>query len=192
VTDPRARLTTLLAPVVQGVGADLEDLQVSPAGRRRLVRVVVDKDGGVSLDDVADVSRVLSEALDDIDAREPALLEGAYVLEVSSPGVDRPLTLARHWRRNAGRLVQASLRAGGSVTGRVVRVDGDGDDARVVLSVDGAERELALTELSRGTVQVEFDRKGGPDEAQLDDDADDEIDDDDDEQSDDDGEQEAR
>ena len=84
------RLTQLLAPVVTASGHDLEGLEVTPAGRRRVVRMVVDRDGGVSLDDVADVSRAVSEALDDIDAREPALLGGAYVLEVSSPGCRPP------------------------------------------------------------------------------------------------------
>ncbi len=151
----RARLLTLLAPVVEATGADLEDLAVQAAGRRSVVRVVVDRDGGVSLDDVADVSRALSEALDDIDAREPALLGGAYVLEVSSPGVDRPLTEPRHWRRNASRLVKAVLTDGGEVTGRVLRVE---DDTTVVLDVAGAEQALPLAGVARGLVQVEFGR----------------------------------
>ena len=155
----RARLLTLLAPVVEATGADLEDLAVQAAGRRSVVRVVVDRDGGVSLDDVADVSRALSEALDDIDAREPALLGGAYVLEVSSPGVDRPLTEPRHWRRNASRLVKAVLRDGGDVTGRVLRVE---DDTTLVLDVAGTEASLPLADVARGLVQVEFDRPGAP------------------------------
>ncbi len=178
----RARLRTLLAPVVEGLGADLEDLQVSPAGRRRVVRVLVDRDGGVSLDDVADASRALSDALDDIDAREPDLLGGSYVLEVSSPGVDRPLTEPRHWRRNTARLVRTVLRDGGAVTGRVLR----SDEQQVVLDVDGTERVLALADVARGHVQVEFDRPGGSgagdgaDDEPEDDDADlsDDLDDD--------------
>lgn len=145
-----ARLSQLLAPVVAGTGHDLEDLAVTPAGRRRVVRVLVDKDGGTTLDDIADVSRALSEALDDVDAREPALLEGAYVLEVSSPGVDRPLTEPRHWRRNAGRLVRAVLRDGGTAEGRIEAVDDDG------VTVGG--RRLAYDALARGAVQVEFSR----------------------------------
>ena len=151
---PGTRLASLLRPVLEAAGADLEDLSVSPAGRRRVVRVVVDRDGGVSLDDVAELSRLLSEALDDVEAREPALLGGAYVLEVSSPGVDRPLTEPRHWRRNVGRLVRAVLRDGTDVTGRVLRLDGEA----VVLDVDGTERVLPLTEVARGLVQVEFGR----------------------------------
>ena len=156
---PGDRLAGLLRPVLATAGADLEGLTVSPAGRRRVVRVVVDRDGGITLDDVADLSRLLSEALDDVDAREPALLGGAYVLEVSSPGVDRPLTEPRHWRRNAGRLVAAALHDGTGVTGRVLRLDGDA----VVLDVAGSERVLPLAQVARGLVQVEFGRTS-PDE----------------------------
>src|SRR5690348_729656 len=101
----RARLVQLLAPAVEATGHDLEDLTVSPAGRRKVVRVVVDKDGGITLDDVAEVSRVVSDLLDSPEGEE--LLAGAYTLEVTSPGVDRPLTEARHWRRSVGRLVKA-------------------------------------------------------------------------------------
>ncbi len=154
--DPVARLTQLLEPVVGESGYDLEDLSVTPAGRRRVVRALVDKDGGVSLDDIADVSRALSEALDDIDAREPALLEGAYVLEVSSPGVDRPLTEPRHWRRNVKRLVVATLADGSTETGRLVAADENG--------VTLGERTLTWSELTSGAVQVEFSRKGDTEE----------------------------
>ena len=156
---PGDRLAGLLRPVLAAAGADLEGLTVSPAGRRRVVRVVVDRDGGITLDDVAELSRLLSEALDDVDAREPALLGGAYVLEVSSPGVDRPLTEPRHWWRNVSRLVVAALHDGTGVTGRVLRVEGEA----VVLDVDGAERVLPLAQVARGLVQVEFDRTGRDD-----------------------------
>lgn len=153
------RLAELLAPVVAGAGYDLEDLVVTAAGKRSVVRVLVDKDGGVTLDDVADVSRVLSEALDEADEQDPSLLGPSYVLEVSSPGVDRPLTEPRHWRRNVGRLVRAVLVGGGVVEGRVLRAD----DEQVVLDEGGSERVLPHAELDRGSVQVEFHRPGaGP------------------------------
>lgn len=149
------RLSELLGPVVAGTGHDLEGLEVTPAGRRRVVRMVVDKDGGTTLDDIADVSRAVSEALDDIDVREPALLDGAYVLEVSSPGVDRPLTAARHWRRNVGRLVTVRLTDGSTLTDRLTAADDT--------SVQVGERSLPLAEVVRGQVQVEFSRPGEPD-----------------------------
>lgn len=162
-----ARLRELLEPEVTAAGYDLEDLAVTAAGKRSVVRVVVDHDGGVTLDDIADASRAISDALDAIDEREPGLLGATYVLEVSSPGVDRPLTAARHWRRNVQRLVTATLRGGGTVTGRVVAAD----ESSVTLEVDGAEQVLALPDVARGVVQVEFTRKDadlaeldGPDE----------------------------
>jgi ribosome maturation factor RimP len=162
VTALRQRLVELLEPVVAGTGHDLEDVTVSPAGKRSVVRVVVDRDGGVSLDDVADVSRDVSASLDALDEAEPGALGSSYVLEVTSPGVDRPLTAPRHWRRSTGRLVRADLADGGSVTGRLLEAD-DAGDGGVVLDVDGAVRPLRYAELSRGTVQVEFSKRAEPD-----------------------------
>ena len=161
MTASAARLSEVLAPVVEQTGADLENVDVSKAGKRSVVRVVVDRDGGVSMDDVADVSRAVSDALDALDEAEPAALGPSYVLEVTSPGVDRPLTAARHWRRNVGRLVTVVLHEGPNVTGRVTAADDD----EVVLDVDGTERRLALPEVVRGTVQVEFSRKGEEEDA---------------------------
>ena len=146
------RVHALLEPVVREAGYDLEDLTVSAAGKRSVVRVLVDKDGGVTLDDVADVSRVVSDALDAADEQDPTLLGTSYVLEVSSPGVDRPLTEPRHWRRNVGRLVRAALRDGGTAEGRVTAAD---DEA---VTLDGT-RVLPYAEVARGSVQVEFNRK---------------------------------
>ena len=154
------RLRELLAPDVMTAGYDLEDVSVTAAGKRSVVRVVVDKDGGVTLDDIADVSRTISDVLDTLDAREPDLLGATYVLEVSSPGVDRPLTAPRHWRRNARRLVTATLREGVPVTGRVLVADDQG----VTLEVAGAEQRLAYADIVRGNVQVEFGRKGEVDD----------------------------
>ena len=151
----REHLLDLLGPVVAAIGYDLEDVLVSAAGRRSMVRVIVDADGGIDLDAVAAVSRTVSDALD-ADAEDPAsprALAGAYVLEVSSPGVDRPLTEPRHWRRATGRLV--TMQKGEvTLTGRVTAVDDDG----VQFDVDGAARTLAWADLGRGKVQVEFNR----------------------------------
>lgn len=150
----RARLIQLLTPVIDGAGHDLEDVTVSPAGKRRVVRVVVDKDGGSTLDDIAEVSRAVSDLLDAAEDEEPELLGGAYVLEVSSPGVDRRLTLPRHWRRNTGRLVAAHLADGSTLTGRVMTAD----ELEVVLDVEGTEHRILLAQVASGAVQVEFSR----------------------------------
>jgi ribosome maturation factor RimP len=147
-------LAALIEPVVAKAGYDLEEVVVTPAGRRRLVRVVVDADSGVSLDDVAEVSRAISTALDEHDA---AVGAAPYVLEVSSPGVDRPLREPRHWRRAVGRLVQVPVTGQSAVTGRVLRAD----DAGVLLAVGDTERGYRYEELGNGRVQVEFRREEG-------------------------------
>ncbi|MDQ6849075.1 MAG: ribosome maturation factor RimP [Actinomycetota bacterium] len=148
----RERLLDLLGPVVAATDHDLEDVIVVSAGRRSLVRVIVDADGGVDLDAVAEVSRVVSAALDD-DSPGGAAFAGPFVLEVSSPGVDRPLSEQRHWRRAVGRLVSVPI-GEQSVSGRLVETS----DAGVTLDVDGDRRELAWSELGLGRVQLEFNR----------------------------------
>ena len=153
---PREELLELLAPVAATAGLDLEDLEVTPAGKRRVVRVIVDKDGGVSLDDIATVSTAVAAVLDEPAATD-VLGGSSYVLEVTSPGVDRALTEARHWRRAVGRLVKVSVTGGGEVEGRVVSASADA----VVLDLSGTTRSIALAELGRGRVQVEFSRPDG-------------------------------
>lgn len=145
----RAQLRAVVEPVVGAAGYDLEDLTVSRAGRRSVVRVVVDRDGGLDLDAVAEVSRSVSKALDAAESGGRDLIAGEYQLEVSSPGVDRPLSLPRHWRRNIGRLVKV-----GPMVGRVVGVD----DAGVMFEVAGKKTAVAHADLGPGRVQVEFNR----------------------------------
>ena len=151
------RLAALLAPVVESAGYDLEQVSVSKVGRRSVVRVVVDADGGVSLDGVAELSRVISAALDAADYSGSAGTE-SYTLEVSSPGVDRPLTEPKHWRRAAGRLVKTRI-GGAPVEARIIAAD----PSAVVLDVAGASRRVPYDELGKGSVQVEFARGGGED-----------------------------
>jgi ribosome maturation factor RimP len=144
--DTRGRLRALVEPPVASAGYELEDIEITPVGRRDLLRVVVDRDGGVDLDGVAVVSRTLAAVLDGSD-----LLRRPYVLEVTSPGVDRPLTEPRHWRRARGRLVRVRTPAG-ELTARVVAA---GEDEVTFATHDG-ERTLPIAELGAGRVQVEF------------------------------------
>lgn len=142
------RVRSVLAPLVTDHGFDLEDVTVSPAGRRKLLRVVVDRDGGVDLDAVADLGRAASRLLDESDP----LGGQPYVLEVTSPGVDRPLTEPRHWRRAVGRLVSLRLGEGEDIEGRLLAADGE----TVTVQTSGGTRQLRYAEIGRGRVQVEF------------------------------------
>ena len=173
-TDPAtARLAGWIEPVVGAAGYDLEELVVTPAGRRSVVRVVVDRDEGVTLDDIAEVSRAVSEVLD---SNDDGMGRTPYVLEVSSPGVDRPLTEPRHWRRNTGRMVAVGVSAAGSVEDVRGRITAVGDSG-VTLAVEvpgkpGAKkrpptpRQVPWPDLGSGRVQVEFGRADPEDSAQ--------------------------
>jgi ribosome maturation factor RimP len=166
-------ITRVAEPVVHALGMDLESVKVTTAGRRRLLRVVVDSDRGVSLDDAALASRELSAKLDAADV----MGDMPYTLEVSSPGVDRPLTQPRHWQRAVGRLVRVPLTPSGaghartpaapgkfapgkagSVQGRVVAADA----AEVTLDIDGQHRRFGYATLGAGAVQIEFGRPEEP------------------------------
>jgi ribosome maturation factor RimP len=149
-TSDRDSLVRLLAPVVEAQGLDLEDVVVTQAGKRRQLRVVVDRDGGISLDTVAAVSTAVAAQLDDSDAMGGS----SYVLEVTSPGVDRPLTAPRHWRRNRTRLVKVATAEATALEGRLVEVDDDG----IGVESDGVVTRLAWDRVASGRVQVEFNR----------------------------------
>jgi ribosome maturation factor RimP len=146
------QVSTVIGPVVHALGMDLEAVKVTSAGRRRLLRIVVDSDHGVSLDAAAQASRELSARLDASDV----MGDLPYTLEVSSPGVDRPLTQPRHWQRALGRLVLVPLAESPSdpVRGRVVEADA----SDVVLDIDGTRRRFAYPALGAGLIQIEFDR----------------------------------
>jgi ribosome maturation factor RimP len=162
-------LTGLIGPTVHALGLDLDALELTTAGRRRVLRVVVDKDGGVSLDDIADATRAVSKELD----ADDVLGEQPYTLEVTSRGVDRPLTSPRNWVRNIGRLVEVALVDGTVVTGRVTGADDTGADLAVPAATsrgghrasdradDPTPHRVPYTEVRRALVQVEFARKEG-------------------------------
>jgi ribosome maturation factor RimP len=158
-----ARLRALLEPAVQENGLYLEDVVISTAGSNRVVHVVVDlpqeETGGVSLDMIADISRRLSDVLDN----DPQDTGRPYDLEVSSPGVGRPLTEPRHWHRARGRLVKVSVIQGENITGRIQSVDDDGVTLLPELAVkkgmkpkQGEPVRLPFDRIRNGKVEIEF------------------------------------
>jgi ribosome maturation factor RimP len=150
----RSRIAEVLTEPLAATGLDVEAIDLTPAGKRRLLRVAVDKDGGVTLDDIAEATKEVSRVLDGPTGSD-VMGEQPYTLEVTSPGIDRPLTHPRHWRRNQGRLVKAALADGRAVTGRII----DSDDTRAVLDVDGNRDEIAFVDVKKAKIEIEFNRK---------------------------------
>ncbi|UJW31872.1 ribosome maturation factor RimP [Saccharothrix sp. AJ9571] len=142
------RLEPIVAEAVSGAGFELDALEVQQAGRRKLVKVVVDGEDGVGLDEVAELSRTVSAVLDE----QEHILAGAYTLEVTSPGVDRPLSKPRHWRRARYRLVRVTPVEGAAYAGRV----GPCDEESARMLVDGELRTVRYSEVAKAVIEIEF------------------------------------
>ncbi|WP_030708672.1 ribosome maturation factor RimP [Streptomyces sp. NRRL F-2580] len=163
------RLRGLLEPLVAAKGLDLEEIEMSRAGKRRMLRIIVDSDEGVELDACAELSREVSDKLDETDVmldETDVMGEDEYVLEVSSPGADRPLTEHRHYVRAIGRLVKFQLSAGGDeaageLVARILDVDDEGLDLEVpgVKGRKATARRIAFTDIAKARVEIEFNRK---------------------------------
>lgn len=143
-------LEQVVADAVAQAGFELEELVVAQAGRKQVVKVIVDSadgDQGIGLDEVAEASRAVSTALD---ARDD-VLAGAYTLEVTSPGLDRPLTKPRHWRR--ARLRKVAVK---QADAKFLARAGDADDDGVELLADGQLRRVAYADIEHAVIEVEF------------------------------------
>lgn len=145
------RLETLVSDCVSAMGVDVEAVELREGGRRRVLRIALDADGGIGIDHITDATRALSDLLDssDVMGAEP------YTLEVTSRGVERPLTLPRHWRRNAGRLVRVTLADDSTVDGRI----GDSDDTGVELTTKKDATRISYDQIVTALVQTELNRK---------------------------------
>lgn len=145
------KIGALTREVADGMGVELVDVELRGAGRRTLLRVTIDREGGVTVGDCERFSRDLGAMLDVED-----LLEESYTLEVSSPGLDRPLKGVGDFRRHRGRLVNVGLRekveGRGAWTGRVEEALED----RVRLSVDGRIIEIAYDNILKAVLEIEI------------------------------------
>ncbi|WHM36224.1 ribosome maturation factor RimP [Streptomyces sp. BPTC-684] len=156
-TTQSERLRGLLEPLVSAKDLDLEEIEVSRAGRRRMLRIVVDSDEGVELDTCAELSRAVSDALDESDV----MGDEEYVLEVTSPGAERPLSELRHYVRATGRLARFTLAEGGELVARILNADEDGLDLEVpgVKGRKATARRVAFADIVKARVEIEFNRK---------------------------------
>jgi ribosome maturation factor RimP len=150
------KITELVQPAVESAGFFLEDVHVVSPGNHRIVTCIVDGHTPLNLDQVTSVSRDISELLDAADFMD----DTAFTLEVTSPGVDRPLTLGRHWKKNINRLVKVVKHDGSVINGRITSVE----ESHALLSEDIKgklkEHTVFFADIQRATVEIEFNRKG--------------------------------
>lgn len=143
-------LTELLAPVVSKAGFVLEEVKITPLGKRRLIAVIVDGLArNPNLDEVTVVSRQVSDILDSYSL----LGDQPFTLEVTTPGVDRPLTLPRHWVKNIGRLVKITCIDGTTLTGRIVSAN------ETEVTLESVEPAISFDQVKRAQIEIEFNRK---------------------------------
>jgi len=149
--ETQGRIEAEIADPLGAHGLDVEAVEITPAGKRRVLRIAIDKDGGVTMDDVAEATRTIDGVLETSDV----MGEMPYTLEVTSRGVDRPLTLPRHWRRNVDRLVKVTATDESTYVGRILITDDD----NATIDVAGEHRVVRYGEVDKALVQIEFNRK---------------------------------
>ena len=149
------QISELVTPAVSDLGFYLEDVHVATPGSHRIVTCIVDGDASLNLDQVTSVSRVISELLD-----EAAFMgETPFTLEVTSPGVDRPLTQPRHFAKNVDRLLKIIKLDGSEVTGRIISNTDHDVTLTVAIKKETIEQTVSLSEIKRAVVEIEFNRK---------------------------------
>lgn len=153
-------ITDLISPAVTEAGFYLEEVQIASPGSHRTVTCVVDGPTPLNLDQVTVVSRIISELLDSADV----MGDTPFTLEVTSPGVDRPLTEVRHWTKNLTRLIKTTLNDGSVITGRLTEFDEI--NATLVENIKGRIKShtVAFADIKRAVVEIEFNRKDAVDE----------------------------
>jgi ribosome maturation factor RimP len=148
------QVTQAIAPAIEAAGFYLEDVQVLSPGRRRTITCIVDGEESLNLDQVTSASKIIAEILD----TASFLDETPFTLEVTSPGVDRPLTQPRHWRKNETRLVRIILINGDIVEGRI---QGSDETSVQVLTSGKIQNEVTVqfSDIKRALIEIEFNRK---------------------------------
>ena len=149
------QIAELITPALQQAGYFLEDINVVSPGNHRIVTVIVDGESALNLDQVTVASKLVSELVDEA----PFMGETPFTLEVTSPGIDRPLTLPRHFAKNVTRLLKVTKSDGSVITGRIT----SNTDTEVTLSVvekkETKEVVVDLSDIKRAVVEIEFNRK---------------------------------
>ncbi|CAN2209284.1 ribosome maturation protein RimP [Candidatus Nanopelagicaceae bacterium] len=151
------QISELISPALHKAGYFLEDVNLVNPGQHRIVTVIVDGESALNLDQVTVASKLVSELLD-----EAAFMgETPFTLEVTSPGIDRPLTLPRHFAKNVDRLLKVTKTDGIAFTGRILSNTQDDVTLSVTEKKEVKEVTVALADIKRATVEIEFNRKDG-------------------------------
>jgi ribosome maturation factor RimP len=141
-------ISAAVTPALSALGFYLEDVTITSAGRRSMLTIIVDGDTHLSLDQVTSATKAISEIVESLQS----LGDTPFTLEVTSPGLDRPLTKPRHWRKNIDRLVKVVLLDGKEIKGRIKAASEDS------ATVD--QSEINFTEIKRASLEVEFKQAG--------------------------------
>jgi ribosome maturation factor RimP len=137
-------ISAAITPALEALGFYLEDVTIISAGRRSMLTIIVDGDTHLSLDQVTSATKAIGEIVESIQS----LGETPFTLEVTSPGLDRPLTKVRHWQKNLNRLVKVVLLDGLEIKGRIKDVN------EVSATVD--EKNISYSDIKRATLEIEF------------------------------------
>jgi ribosome maturation factor RimP len=140
----KEQVAAVITPAIESLGFYVEDISITSAGRRSMLTVIVDGDTHLSLDQVTVATKAISEIVENL----PTLGNNPFTLEVTSPGLDRPLTKPRHWRKNKDRLIKIVLNDGKEITGRIK----DSTDDQVTVD----EQKVAFVDIKRATLEIEF------------------------------------
>ena len=137
-------VSAAIRPIIEATGNYLEELTITSAGKVKILTVIVDSDSHLNLDQVTAVTKQISEIVENL----PALGDSAFTLEVTSPGLDRPLTKPRHWRKNLDRLVKITMNSGQVIEGRI----GEATETTVLVG----DEKVSFEDVKRAVLEIEF------------------------------------
>jgi len=137
-------ISAAIRPIIEATGNYLEELTITTAGKVKILTVIIDSDSHLNLDQVTAVTKEISETIETL----PALGDSTFTLEVSSPGIDRPLTKPRHWRKNLDRLVKITMQSGSVIEGRI----GEATESTVLVG----DEKVSLEDIKRAVLEIEF------------------------------------
>jgi ribosome maturation factor RimP len=137
-------ISAAIRPIIEASGNYLEELTITSAGKVKILTVIVDSDSHLNLDQITAVTKEISEIIEALEE----LGDSAFTLEVTSPGIDRPLTKPRHWRKNFDRLVKITMISGQDIQGRI----GEATETTVFVG----DQKVSFEDIKRAVLEIEF------------------------------------